>query len=246
MLRRRRRVSAQCPSYSNTPEDQIHVLSCISPSRRSLRTSLLLELEVWLNSDDTVPQIVSFLLSVLHLGFQHPRRPRMDFAQQFDASFYPAALAQLEIGWSGLLCGFSSCQMVHFQHEYFESLSSRRTGCSWVRHIVSKLWHIVHSLWTHRYSCLHDSQAINIFHGLSILRSSVQLELRTGVGSLPPSYPSYFTLSHNLLLKKPTPFLKGWFLVIRSARERYHTTFPSDEFTHNATLRQWVGLGPPT
>ncbi len=53
MLRRRRRVSAQCPSYSNTPEDQIHVLSCISPSRCSLRTSLLLELEVWLNSYDT-------------------------------------------------------------------------------------------------------------------------------------------------------------------------------------------------
>ena len=247
MFQRRQRVSAQCPSCPFASEDLVHVLTCPSMAAASLRTTLLLELDLWLASQNTDPHIRSFLVSHLQSWFCSPRHDAYDLPPAPDPLLLSAFADQLEIGWHGFLCGILSLDLVHAQQRHYDDIQSRRKGRTWAARVIPKLWHMLHSLWIHRNSCLHDTDAINSVHGLGHLRTAVTSELSLGLGLLPRLYRSYFTTyTSTLLLSKPVYFLKRWLLVIRTARERFQPDAPQDSFSHDARLRRWIGLLGPS
>ena len=66
-------------------------------------------------------------------------------------------------------------------------------------------------------------------------------------GNLPllPYAPLFYHTQQTLLLSHPIPFLKNWFLLVRSGRECFSLNHLVDDFTTNTILcRVWVGLSP--
>ena len=151
---------------------------------------------------------------------------------------------QLDLGWFATLAGFLHPDMIETQHRYYLVLRRRKTGRKWATHLIKHFWNIIHSLWVHRCSVLHDSDAIHRLNGLSLLRDAVEAEYNRGLGDMPQSYRSYFYTPLFTILKKSPSYIKGWFLVIRSGRECYHLENTEDSFFTNTTLRAWIGLAP--
>ncbi len=231
MFQQRQRVSARCPSCPFASEDLVHVLTCPSMATASLCTTLLLELDLWLASQNTDPNIRSFLVSNLKSWFCSPcGHDAYDPLSAPDPILLSAFADQLEIGWHGFLCGILSfLDLVHAQQQHYDDIQSHRKGCTWAAKVIPKLWHMLHSLWIHRNSCLHDTDAINSVQGLGHLRTAVTSELSLGLGLLLRLYQSYFTTyTSTLLLSKPVYFLKCWLLVIRTAREQFQPDAPQD------------------
>ena len=66
-----------------------------------------------------------------------------------------------------------------------------------------------------------------------------------GLCDLPHVYRRYFSMPLMVILSKRPPFLKRWFLVVRSGREALHPDHNyMDEWSTDAALRRWVGLTP--
>ena len=104
MVRRKHRLSSNCPRCGNDREDNQHVLLCNDPSICEYRTRLLKEFSIWLDSMDTDPQITNFLISGLSNWFDgDPSHPAID---TLTSKLYSACTLQLEIGWKSTLHGF--------------------------------------------------------------------------------------------------------------------------------------------
>ena len=145
--------------------------------------------------------------------------------------------ATTKLGWFFLLCGYLRKDLVRAQQLHYNYINSMKSGSKWASTLIVKLWNILHSLWCHRCSHLHDSQAIHDLNGLELLvREAVIAEYTHGHSTLPMVYCPYFYNPLQILLSKPPNSIKNWFLVVRSGHECYYPTNTEDEFFNNVTL----------
>jgi len=97
------------------------------------------------------------------------------------------------------------------------------------------------ALWMHRNDRLHNSPKIDELLGLEPLRTAAVRELRRCPENLTAIYHPYFQLTMlDLLIKTPLD-LRGWFALIKLARETSDTDL-HDQFSMNGPLRKWIGL----
>ena len=132
--------------------------------------------------------------------------------------------------------------IVSLQHNYYHEIESKRSAQRWATDLIKQFWNILHQLWLQRNEAFHKEDSIFKLSRIHILKTSITNEYIHGLDNLPPLYSSYFQTPLPLLLKKPTKFLKRWFLLIRSARESSDGDCPFDIFTSNGPLRTWVKL----
>ena len=152
-----------------------------------------------------------------------------------------------ELGWFSLLCGYLHTDLVSAQTCYYQQINSRKSGFKWASMLMTKLWHMVHSIWCHRCNHLDNSQAIHDLKGLlELLRTAMTHahENPRGHGTLPMVYRPYFYTMLNTILSQSVTSLKNWFLVVRSGRECNYQNNTEDAIFTNTTLRAWVGLTP--
>ena len=147
----------------------------------------------------------------------------------------------LVVSFTNFLCGFISPSIVQIQEKYLQSLNSKKNSSRWASNLISQLWKIVHKIWCHRNSILHDKHKIDELSGLSPLQQAITSEFNRGYENLPPTYSSYFHHPLQFILSKPVSYQKQWFLVIRSAREAYDNDIIQDEFSSDGPLRKWIG-----
>ena len=83
----------------------------------SLRTTLLLEISLWLPLQNNDPNIKSFLVSKLRSWFCSPHHNTYDPPSAPDPILLSvfAADQELVIGWHGFLCGILSMDLVQAQ-----------------------------------------------------------------------------------------------------------------------------------
>ena len=241
MVRRKQRLSAQCPLCSYPQEDTRHILQCPSTSTQSLRHRLLKELQCWLSSVDTHPEISDFLVK----GLTSWLTPNCYFS--FDSSvalpLQTAFLTQLQLGWEALLLGFLTTPLLHCQHSYYHSKGSRKSGNRWGIRLTAKLWNIIFQLWHNRNQSVHDKAFVDRVSGQDQLKTAIILEHALGIQTLPSVYHSYFGSLPNLQ-SQSVKYQKQWFLVIRTARESCGSFRHYDNFSIIPTLRTWIGLSP--
>ena len=243
MKQREQRIHDTCPLCDEPDEHLVHILTCPHDTCVELRTSLLEELKVWLTAEDTHEDITSFLLRGLTSWFADPYGDEIDIDCD-DAALNRKMQATTELGWFSLLCGYLHTDLVSAQTCYYQQIESRKSGFKWASTLITKLWHMVHSIWCHRCNHLHDSQAIHDLQGLELLRTAITNEYIRGHGTLPMVYRPYFYTPLNIILSQSVTSLKNWFLVVRSGRECYYQNNTEDAFFTNTTLRAWVGLTP--
>ena len=194
-----------------------------------------------MHSVDTHPDIVNFFFSGLSSWLS--LQPFV-LDPSLDPSLTSTFQTQTILGWESILLGLIVSLIVLLQQEYYTNLNSRKLGTRWACNLVHKMTHILHQIWLHRNSILHDTSSIDILSGIQILDSAVSQELGTGIDTLPQIYHPYFQHSLSTLLSNATSYKKQWFLVIWTPRESYCNLFPLDTISTNASLRQWIGIIP--
>ena len=168
MVRRQQRVSAQCPLCQHPYEDTYHILQCSSNSASSLRQRLLKELQCWLQSVDTHPDIVAFLISGLTSWLTPGTSFYLDTS--VDLPLLNAFRIQLQLGWEAQLLGFITSPLLLCQHEYYNSQGSRKSGNRWGILLTCKLWNIIFQIWMNRNHSLHDTSFVDQISGQNQLK----------------------------------------------------------------------------
>ena len=198
----------------------------------------------WLEAEDTQEDIATFLVQGLESWFEDPYGDEIPIHCD-DVTMTRILGATTELGWFSLLCGYLRKDLVRAQQLHYTYIDSMKSGSKWASTLIVKLWNILHSLWCHRCSHLHDSQAIHDLNGLDLLREAVIAEYTCSHGTLPMVYRPYFYNNPlQILLSKPPNSIKNWFLVVCSGRECYYPNNTEDAFFNNAILRAWAGLTP--
>jgi len=119
------------------------------------------------------------------------------------------------LGWYATLLGFFHESMVQFQHRYYKSEHSRKTGLSCAKKVTLKLWNIIYEVWIRRNSVLHDTDAIHQVSGIAKLHQAISLEHTRGLGHLHRVYNRYYAIPLATLLSKPLPRKNGSLLFVR-------------------------------
>lgn len=97
--------------------------------------------------------------------------------------FLPMATKQNNIGWCSTILRFLHQDLIRYQHLHFLQLNSRRTGTTWAKHLISKLWNLIYQLWAERNRLLHHTKTSDEFRGLEALELSIKMELDRGLRS---------------------------------------------------------------
>ena len=242
MCERRQRLSSNCPICDEKNEDTNHILRCSDPKVKSLRNDLLKEMKCWMNSIDTHPDIIAFVISGLSSWLSSANDFHLDVTVDHDMLL--AFKIQINLGWESFLLGMVAKQIIQQQQSYYSSIQSRKTGTRWGIRLIGKLWLFIQQLWIHRNNILHETTSIDMLSGKEQLSEAISSEYIQGLQDLPHVYASYFLIPLHLLLMKPIKFQKQWFLIIRSGRESNTIIPPTDNFSTDTALRNWVGLSP--
>ena len=241
LLRRKQRVSSSCPLCDHPTEDFTHILQCQSPTATQCKYDLLQELRCWMDAVDTHPDILQFIFDGLSSWFSSQA---FSLDNSLDISMSFIFRTQMILGWESLLLGLIVTPIIVTQQKYYSDLGSRKLGTRWACNLIQKLWHIVHHIWIHRNSILHNTSSIDNLNGIHTLDSAISQEYSTGHNTLPPVYHPYFQIPCASILSKSVLYKKRWFLVIRTARESQCDFLPIDAFSTSVSLRQWIGLLP--
>ena len=206
MVLRKQMIRSNCPRCNLPKEDTTYVLRYWSADICSLRSSLSVELGIWLNSVDTHPDITSFLyngisswLTSSPFGFNKSIAPDLLIAMK----------SQLLLGWEALLHRFITRKLVTCQHDYYIHTESRKSGKRWCSNLITHLWNIVYQHWVHRNNIFHK-----LLSGVELLQETIASEYAIGLDTLPYIYCSYFLEPLPAIILKSTSYLKHWFLVV--------------------------------
>jgi hypothetical protein len=150
MLRWKKRAPDICPRCLQEVEDATHVWQCQDPRALNVWTQAIANLEIWMQTQRTQPDIIKVICAKL-LAWQ--RGYRGDTSRNLPA----VVQKQDEIGWQSLLEGRPSLGWSEVQNRYYEWLGSRRSGLRWLTALIQKVW----DMWNNRNRVLYATDRSN-------------------------------------------------------------------------------------
>ena len=113
----------------------------------------------------------------------------------------------------------------------------------WAARLIVKMWEIIFVIWQHRNSCLHNTPMADLMGGSYALEKALRNEWELGFEGLPRIVQASIPESISQVLEGTTLERKGWFVMIRRARELSLTYEATDEFSdQSSSLRKWAGF----
>ena len=219
-----------------------HVLQCWDKGALTNWDSNMITLSAWMTKVHTEPSLSLAITDILKMWQKRPSQVQ----STLEATAIPSQAEELrqqdDIGWFQFMQGFVHEDLIRLQSTYYTEIHSQRTGKRWATNLIKKLWEMMHSMWKHRSSILHESDVINSLSGQEFLINSIKREHERGRERLHSLITPYFAIPLDTLLLKTSPKnQRKWFQLIKAARERTGTDI-QDEFSTNTTLRKWIGL----
>jgi hypothetical protein len=219
MVRWKQRDSAACPRCGEF-EDAPHVWICKAASTYPLWDKALQDLEDWMTTVDTDPDIQSAILHYLRAWRDNISNPH-DTTAEVDSLVQQQSIH----GWRLFFEGWTDIGWEETQQLYYSFLCSRRTGRRWVIALIKKMWQIAWDLWEHRNGILHEQQnavsadaILELDRKLSIAYYDYRSILLGGIDR------HLFSLSLSQLLQKDVIYRKTWLhqveLAMRNIRQR--------------------------
>jgi hypothetical protein len=166
MVQWKMRESAACPRCGEE-EDSKHVWTCHSPDARWMRIQHILKLEVWLEENETQPEIRRELINGLKAW--SVGTVRRTFHQMPDHIRQVLAY-QDAIGWTNLFEGCFDNRCMEAQALYYRAIGSQRSGLRWTVAVVKKLWDVAWDLWEQRNGFLHRAKYEATLHDSKLRR----------------------------------------------------------------------------
>ena len=127
MVGRQERLLSKCPLCNHDDEHILHILSCPSLAASEVRSNLLEELVVWLDSLSTAPTISNFIKLGLTTWFADTNKIWTSDEAMFtgDIETDTALRSQIRLGWYFLLCDMLTTEMVDLQQAYYTKMKSK-------------------------------------------------------------------------------------------------------------------------
>ena len=127
MIQCQQRIHNTCPLCDELDEHLVHILTCPHETGVDLRTSLLAELQTWLETEDTQEDIANFLVQGLESWFANPYGDEIPI--NCDNVTMPSILgATTKLGWFSLLCGYLRKELVRAQQLHYTYIDSMKSG----------------------------------------------------------------------------------------------------------------------
>ena len=142
-----------------------------------------------------------------------------------------------------MLYGCVALEWAKVQHHYYSWVGSMKSGSKWVEGLIKQLCEVDFSAWEHRNSVLHYTPLAEILSGELSLDRSLRKEWELGFEGLPALVQVVLSVDIATLLESTVAAKKGWFILIRKARENIGDERAVDEFSApDSSLRAWVNL----
>jgi hypothetical protein len=209
MKRWKLRQDDLCPRCGQ-PEDSVHVWICHGEGADNLWEKSITNLEGWLNSRDSDPDLQ-------HLVTSYLRSWRDDTASNSSTTFLFEHIvhSQAGIGWRSFFEGWLAKEWTRAQQAYYSLIKSRRSGKRWTVELIKKLWDIAWDFWEHRNGVLQEQQNLVSNHELRCLNRKV-IEAYSNLQShlLPAHDRHLILLKLSRLLKKKRYTRRCGFLML--------------------------------
>ena len=92
------------------------------------------------------------------------------------------------------------------------------------------------TIWQHRNSILHDTPIADLLGGSYVLDQALRLEWRLGFKRIPAIVLSFIPTSIIRVMQGTVTDRKGWFVLVRRAREQLQGYAPLDAFSDQKGL----------
>ena len=228
--------NSRCPCCQAPVETTSHLLICPSDKMLMSWNKSVSNLESWLTSVDTHPDITLCIVSSLR-----ERSPSASFANFSSPDTQEAALAQDAIGWQNFAEGKISSLWRPIQQTFYSEISSRRTARRWCSGLVSHLLELTHDQWTTRNGVVHerDAQGLKIAEGAELTAAIIE-QYNLGTDGLHLRDHHYLSRSLATILELPVMEKWQWTFTLRSARELHAETTNSSEHQMRTFMENWL------
>ena len=241
MKRWKQRVTAACPRCGHRVEDCTHVLECEAAGAVAEWEIATRKMQEWLQCQDSCPALAALVIRVL-TNWKDKSPVQYDSELDFPG-MQRLMQSQTQIGWRLFLDGCVALEWAKVQQHYYTWMDSLKSGSKWVEGLIKQLWEVEFSAWEHRNSVLHDTPMAEILSGRLSLDRSLRREWELGFEELPALVQAILPDDIATVLDSTVAEKKGWFVLVRKARENMGDERVVDEFSApDSSLRTWVGL----
>jgi hypothetical protein len=143
---RRKEIETNSCPFCQEPETVEHIYKCKHSSVTELWDKAMHELEEYLNTIQTDPNITKQLIQGIHMW-----RNNVPLIQE------PMIIDQHNIGWNGIMEGVMGQHWAEEQEWYKQQHPEAKSGQQWAQLVIRRLWKIAWDLWQHRNEMEHKN-----------------------------------------------------------------------------------------
>ena len=227
--------SCPCPDCDEDIETTEHLLACPSPAMRETWTNSVAGFQVWLETVDTDPELITCFITTLQHGHGS------SFHSHCSARLREVALEQDAIGWMNFVEGKISLGWRQLQERHYACIGSRRTSRRWASELVTHLLELIHSQWITRNTFVHGKPEAGISPmEAEELRNDIVEEMDTGPADLPPRYHHLFEQPLATLLRRSVDDQLAWRQSVQNARQATAEATPSTLDQMRSFMEDWL------
>jgi hypothetical protein len=204
----------RCPRCQAADERAAHVWVCPAATTQVLWTEKIEELDTWMHSVNTAPELASAIKAGFNAWRAGARRPATNYSLR---GLNQALVEQDRIGWKAAFEGRWHTDFVCIQQAYFRALGFSRTGRRWLISLIKKLWEIAWDLWEER-NGIQEALREQKVREDALVRVA-QVYAIGPVGLHPGSRRLFTSVSLEQRNTQNTQSLLSWLLRIEQAQE---------------------------
>jgi len=231
------RSKAQCPRCVHPMEDKEHILKCPAESAHTQWNKSIAELDQWLQTARTHPQIRKDIVEGLQQWHdQIPGcRPHVEGST--------AGHIQDSIGWGLALEGCLARKWQEEQDVLWKAFKSRKSSRRWTTALLTWLMMMAWDMWNHRNKALHEEEA----NKQAILEDAVNHKIHEqGRVLLPFNTRSLMKRPLSRLLQFPENYKCQWIVSVAAAKAQFtclgHNPIRKEQRTMTSYICQMANL----
>ena len=241
MLKWKKRLVDRCPRCGHKKEDNVHILECKASEVLEIWEKEFKKLDRWLCAEETCPQLRKTLIESLRawkMGCSKVTSETHTYT-----GIKVGIVSQSRLGWRRLVEGTFTMKWREIQDHYYKSMNIPKSSDAWVARLIVKMWDIIFVIWQHRNSVLHGTSLVELMEGSYALDQALRKEWDEGFDGLPATVRAILPESIMKAMEGTTRERKGWFVLVRRARELLPNYEGTDEFADpKSSLRKWAGF----
>ena len=211
--------SDRCPSCQTCAETCPHIARCPEAGRAAAFVQSTNELELWLGTNNTHPDLQSMLLRYTR-GRGSVTCLECAIGLDLPPLLHDLARSQDVIGWDLYMMGMVSKQLANIQSVYLLQSQSTRTVTKWMSGLITQLLQVTHCQWIYRCVLVHDRSTGTLIsaHKEDMLKE-IEHQLFLGDEGLAEEDKFLLECNFDELVTTNGEQQEYWLLAIQAARE---------------------------